>query len=179
LCDSEISRYRRTKSQTLAGKPTWGADETSFFLSFLPDVTTSHEIFVTDQPDFQRGQDFPGTSGLLPAIAQDFESGRVLMMAWMDESAWRETIETQRAVYFSRSRGKLWRKGETSGHQQIVKEARIDCDADTILLLVEQTGAACHEGYQSCFFRTIDSNYQTHIADERLVDPNSVYGRPD
>lgn len=93
---------------------------------------------MTDQPDFQRGQDFPGTSGLLPAIAQDFESGRVLMMAWMDESAWRETIETQRAVYFSRSRGKLWRKGETSGHQQIVKEARIDCDADTILLLVEQ-----------------------------------------
>ena len=132
---------------------------------------------MTDQPNFQLGQEFPGTTGLLPAIAQDHQSGRVLMMAWMDETAWRETIETQRAVYFSRSRGKLWRKGETSGHQQIVKEARIDCDADTILLLVEQTGAACHEGYESCFFRAIDNNFETRIADPRLVDPESVYGK--
>ena len=99
------------------------------------------------------------------------------MMAWMDETAWKETIETHRAVYFSRSRGKLWRKGETSGHQQVVKEARIDCDADTILLLVEQTGAACHEGYESCFFRTVDSEFKTQVADQRLVDPDTVYGK--
>ena len=132
---------------------------------------------VIDQPNFSRGHDFPGTSGLLPAIAQDHQSGRVLMMAWMDETAWKETIETQRAVYFSRSRGKLWRKGETSGHQQVVKEARIDCDADTILLLVEQTGAACHEGYESCFFRTVDSEFKTQVADQRLVDPDTVYGK--
>jgi len=130
---------------------------------------------VTDQPNFQRGQDFHGTTGLLPAIAQDVHSGRVLMMAWMDESAWKETLATKRAVYFSRSRGKLWRKGETSGHQQIVSEVRIDCDADSILLLVEQTGAACHKGYESCFFRTVDSEQKAHIADERLVDPESVY----
>ena len=72
---------------------------------------------------------------------------------------------------------KLWRKGETSGHQQVVKEARIDCDADTILLLVEQTGAACHEGYESCFFRTVDSEFKTQVADQRLVDPDTVYGK--
>ncbi len=80
------------------------------------------------------------------------------------------------ATYFSRSRGKLWRKGEESGHRQKVLQVRIDCDGDTILLSVEQTGAACHEGYASCFFRTIDQHGQVSLNQERLVDPKSVYG---
>ena len=86
-----------------------------------------------------------------------------------------ETLATGAAVYFSRSRGKLWRKGESSGHQQKVIEIRVDCDADTILLQVEQTGAACHEGYESCFFRTVNSDSSVAIADDRLVDPATVY----
>ena len=80
------------------------------------------------------------------------------------------------AVYFSRSRGRLWRKGETSGHRQRVIEVRVDCDADTILLRVEQTGAACHEGYRSCFFRAVGADRQLSVKDERLVDPAQVYG---
>ena len=95
---------------------------------------------MTNVPDFQKGVPFKGTSGLLPAIAQDSVTGRVLMMAWMDQQAWQETLSSGAAVYFSRSRGKLWRKGETSGHRQRVTEIRVDCDADSILLQVEQTG---------------------------------------
>ncbi|MCM2371628.1 phosphoribosyl-AMP cyclohydrolase [Aporhodopirellula aestuarii] len=113
---------------------------------------------------------------LLPAIAQDAESGRVLMLAWMNEEAWSETLQTGRAVYFSRSRGKLWRKGETSGHQQIVRSVQVDCDGDTILLHVDQTGAACHEGYASCFFRDVNSSGEVDIREPRLVDPADVYG---
>ncbi len=116
-----------------------------------------------------------GTAGLLPAIAQDATSGRVLMLAWMNAEAWEETLRSGYAVYYSRSRGKLWRKGETSGHQQRIVEIRVDCDADTILLNVEQVGAACHEGYASCFFRSIDRDGTAAIAEERLVDPKSVY----
>lgn len=127
---------------------------------------------LTAVADFSRG-----VEGLLPAIAQDAENDRVLMMAWMNEDALRETLATGRAVYFSRSRGKLWRKGETSGHQQLVREVRVDCDRDTILLRVTQTGAACHEGYESCFFRRVDRQARgLEVADERLVDPKSVYG---
>ncbi|QDT07601.1 phosphoribosyl-AMP cyclohydrolase [Rubripirellula lacrimiformis] len=128
-------------------------------------------------PNFSKGQPFDGTTGVLPAIAQDAQTGRVLMMAWMDETAWQETLATGQAVYFSRSRGKLWRKGETSGHRQSVVEVRVDCDADTILLQVQQTGAACHEGFASCFFRVVDPNGTATIADERLVDPATVYGK--
>lgn len=123
-------------------------------------------------PDFDRGQ------GLLPAIAQDATSGRVLMLAWMNADAWNETLTSGFAVYFSRSRGKLWRKGEESGHRQRVIEIRVDCDADTILLLVEQTGAACHEGYASCFFRRVDAEGNAAVVDERLKDPNDIYGVP-
>lgn len=90
-------------------------------------------------------------NGLVPAIAQQWDSGEVLMMAWMDESALRETLTTGRGVYFSRSRGARWAKGETSGHVQAVREARLDCDGDTVLLRVEQTGAACHTGDRTCF----------------------------
>jgi len=126
-------------------------------------------------PDFSRGQPFPGTGGLLPAIAQDAESDRVLMIAWMDRDAWDETLRTRRAVYFSRSRGQLWRKGESSGHTQSVVEIRVDCDADAILLRVRQVGVACHEGYESCFFRQADADGSLVVADKRLVDPDQVY----
>ncbi|MCA9138920.1 MAG: phosphoribosyl-AMP cyclohydrolase [Planctomycetales bacterium] len=122
--------------------------------------------------DFSRG-----TDGLLPAIAQDADSDRVLMMAWMNEEALRETLATGQAVYYSRSRKSLWRKGETSGHRQSVREIRVDCDRDTILLRVHQVGAACHEGFASCFFRSVDPDgLSLTVADERLVDPKDVYG---
>lgn len=114
-------------------------------------------------PDFSRGAD-----GLLPAIAQDAESGTVLMLAWMNQQAWEETLRTGRATYFSRSRNQLWCKGDTSGHIQLVVEARVDCDADAILLLVRQTGAACHENYRSCFFRTIDQDGSIHFNQSKL-----------
>jgi phosphoribosyl-AMP cyclohydrolase len=119
--------------------------------------------------------DFTKNNGLLPAIAQDAATGEVLMLAWMNEESYAETVRTGRAVYFSRSRNKLWRKGDDSGHVQHVKGIFVDCDADTILLKVEQVGAACHEGYRSCFFREIKADGQPHIASERLVDPASVY----
>ncbi|MCS7465912.1 phosphoribosyl-AMP cyclohydrolase [Stieleria sp. ICT_E10.1] len=129
-------------------------------------------IDVSAAVDFSRGVD-----GLLPAIAQDADSDRVLMMAWMNEDAFRETLATGQAVYYSRSRQSLWRKGETSGHRQSVKEIRVDCDRDTILLRVEQVGAACHEGFQSCFFRAVDPHDASlTTVDPRLVDPKKVYG---
>lgn len=123
----------------------------------------------TTSPDFSRS-----VQGLLPAIAQDSQTHEVLMFAWMNEEAYRETLATGFATYFSRSRNKLWRKGEESGHRQKVVELRIDCDADCILLLVEQTGAACHEGYASCFFRKWDTQ-QFSIDRARIVDPSAVY----
>src|SRR5438270_8300684 len=101
--------------------------------------------------------DFDKAGGLVPAIAQDADTGQVLMMAWMNQKAYEETLRTGRACYFSRSRGRLWRKGEESGHVQEVREVYVDCDADTILLKVKQIGgAACHEGYHSCFFRRVE-----------------------
>lgn len=121
--------------------------------------------------------DFDKSGGLIPAIAQDASSGTVLMLAWMNKEAYEETLRTGRAVYFSRSRNKLWRKGEESGNVQHVKQIMIDCDADTVLLMVEQVGgAACHEGYQSCFFRKLDQtgNIAGTIG-ERLFDPKQVY----
>jgi len=93
--------------------------------------------------------------GLVPVIAQQYDTGEVLMMAWANETALRETVETRRMCYFSRSRQRLWRKGETSGHVQTLKELRIDCDGDTLLALIDQTGAACHTGNRSCFYRSI------------------------
>ncbi len=116
-----------------------------------------------------------GIDGLLPAIAQDAASGAVLMMAWMNAESYAETVATGRAVYYSRTRKRLWRKGEESGHVQHVRDIRIDCDGDTILLVVEQVGgAACHEGYQSCFFRRhTTEGWQT--VGERIVDPAVLY----
>lgn len=127
-------------------------------------------------PNFAAGVPCPASGGnVLPVIAQDFQSGRVLMMAWMNEAALAETLATGRAVYFSRSRGTLWRKGETSGHRQRVREVRVDCDGDCILLHVDQTGAACHEGFASCFFRSLDVDHAVTVVDARLVDPSTVY----
>ena len=121
------------------------------------------------------GPDFERHGGLLPVVAQDATSGEVLMVAWMNAEAFAETVRTGRAIYYSRSRGRLWRKGEESGHIQHVKGIYVDCDADTILLKVEQTGVACHEGYESCFFRRIFPG-GVEIVEQRLADPAQVYG---
>jgi phosphoribosyl-AMP cyclohydrolase len=121
------------------------------------------------QPDFDKA------GGLVPAIAQDAATGQVLMLAWMNAEAWQETLRTRRAVYFSRSRNRLWRKGEESGNVQEVREIYVDCDADTILLKVHQVGgAACHEGYASCFFRRLTGD-GVEVVGERLFDPKVVY----
>jgi phosphoribosyl-AMP cyclohydrolase len=121
------------------------------------------------------GPDFTRAGGLVAAVAQDAATGEVLMVAWMNAEAYAETLRTGQAVYYSRSRGKLWRKGEESGHVQRVLAVYVDCDADTILLKVEQDGAACHEGYRSCFFRQVTPQGLQVVA-ERLVDPAHVYG---
>lgn len=123
----------------------------------------------TQTPDFDKG------GGLLPAIAQDAHTGEVLMLAWMNPESYAETLATGRAVYYSRSRNKLWRKGEESGHVQQVHAVYIDCDADTILLKVTQLGgAACHQGYASCFFRQVTSDGVQVVA-QRVFDPDQVY----
>lgn len=122
-------------------------------------------------PNFERG------GGLLPAIAQDADTGDVLMLAWMNAESYAETLATGRAVYFSRSRNKLWRKGEESGNVQQVEAVFIDCDADTILLKVRQIGgAACHEGFKSCFFRRITPQ-GVEVVGQRVFDPEKVYGK--
>ena len=113
--------------------------------------------------------------GLVPAIAQDFETSEVLMMAYMNREAFEKTVETEKAHYFSRSRGKLWFKGESSGHTQEVKGIFIDCDGDTILLKVKQNVAACHTGHYSCFFRKIEEGGCAEISDKRF-DEEKVYG---
>jgi phosphoribosyl-AMP cyclohydrolase len=115
--------------------------------------------------------DFKG--GLLPAIVQDASTKEVLMLAYMNKEALELTLETGLAHYYSRSRQKLWKKGEESGHVQRVKEVRVDCDADCLLLLVEQDTAACHTGYVSCFYRDIDG----HIVGKKAFDPGAVYAR--
>lgn len=110
---------------------------------------------------------------LIPAIAQDWKTGEVLMLAYMNSIALKKTVETGVAHYWSRSRGKLWRKGESSGNEQIVKEILVDCDEDAILLKVEQKGGACHTGYRSCFYRTLEGR----TVGERVFDPDDVYKR--
>lgn len=121
-----------------------------------------------ESPDFEKG--------LLPAIAQDADTGEILMVAYMNDQAWQETLRTRRAVYWSRRRG-LWRKGEESGHFQEVVEIRIDCDLDTILLRVRQHGgAACHTGHRSCFHRRLDGD-DWQVVGEPLFDPAKVYAK--
>jgi phosphoribosyl-AMP cyclohydrolase len=121
-------------------------------------------------PDFSKSE-------LIPVIAQDEATGDVLMLAYMNADAWDETLKTGRVCYFSRSRNKLWRKGEESGNVQEVKGIYYDCDADTLLIKVNQIGgAACHEGYRSCFFRRIDpATRDVEVVGERLFDPKAVY----
>ena len=112
--------------------------------------------------------------GLIPAIAQQFDTHEVLMMAWMNRASIEETLETGRVCYWSRSRNRFWRKGESSGQMQVLKEFRIDCDADTILLLVDQTGPACHTGRRSCFYNKVEGD-QVIIDREVLIDPSTLY----
>ncbi|MBX3591276.1 MAG: phosphoribosyl-AMP cyclohydrolase [Burkholderiaceae bacterium] len=113
--------------------------------------------------------------GLVPAIAQEASSDRILMVAWMNREALAETVATGRAVYWSRSRGRLWRKGEESGHAQAVREVRLDCDGDVVLLKVEQVGGiACHTGRHSCFFRRLEDKRWV-VVDPVLKDPESIY----
>ena len=121
--------------------------------------------------------DFDKAGGLIPAVAQDADTGQVLMLAWMNREAFEETLRTGRACYFSRSRNKLWRKGEESGHVQEVRGVYLDCDADTVLLKVKQVGgAACHEGYASCFFREVTPDGPRVVA-EKVFDPKAVYAK--
>lgn len=120
--------------------------------------------------------DFEKKQGLVPVIVQDWKTGEVLMMAYMNAESWAKTQETGKACFWSRSRKKIWLKGETSGHVQIVKEVYLDCDNDALLLKVEQVGgAACHTGYRSCFYRRIENGRAESIG-ERVFDPKEVYG---
>ena len=115
-------------------------------------------------PDFSRG--------LVAAVAQDAETGEVLMLAWMNREAWDKTQETGEAHYYSRSRQCLWHKGGTSGHVQKVRSIRLDCDSDAVLLRIDQTGAACHEGYRSCFFREREKDGRVRLCAPRVAEPN-------
>jgi phosphoribosyl-AMP cyclohydrolase len=118
------------------------------------------------------------SDGLIPAIIQDNDNGRVLMMGWMNRASLEATIATGKTHFWSRSRGKFWVKGETSGHIQTVKDIAFDCDGDTLLIKVEQVGAACHEGYRSCFFRSItDGGTAVRGTEPQLQTPEQIYGR--
>ena len=117
-------------------------------------------------------------SGLIPAIIQEQSSGRVLMMAWMNRVSLEKTLATGKTHFWSRSRQKFWMKGESSGHTQSVKNIAFDCDGDTLLLQVEQIGAACHEGYKSCFFRSAEGNSSGFkITEPQLEKPEEIYGK--
>jgi phosphoribosyl-AMP cyclohydrolase len=119
--------------------------------------------------------DFKKMGGLIPAVVQDEKTGEVLMLAFMNKDAWEATLKTGRATYYSRTRQTLWIKGKTSGNAQIVKEIRIDCDDDTVLLKVEQIGgAACHTGYRSCFYKIVDGE-SVHISGKPVFNPEEVY----
>lgn len=118
------------------------------------------------------------SNGLIPAIIQEEATGKVLMMAYMNKDSIEMTVKTGKTHFWSRSRNKFWMKGESSGHIQLVKSISFDCDADTLLIQVEQIGAACHEGYKTCFYRTVNTNNGTIIINqERLVDPDKIYGK--
>ncbi len=117
-----------------------------------------------------------GPDGLVPAIVQDVETGRVVMLAYMDREALRRTVQEGRTVFFSRSRRTYWVKGEHSGHVQLVREVRLDCDGDAVLVLVDQKVGACHEGYFSCFFRRLEGG-EWKVVDEKVFEPEEVYGR--
>ena len=120
--------------------------------------------------------DFSKLNGLLTAVVQDHQTGRVLMVGFMNEESFRKTVESGFVTFFSRSRNKLWMKGETSGHRLVVKEISTDCDRDALLIKVEALGpGVCHEGYQSCFFRRLENN-EWKVTEPRAYDPAAVYG---
>jgi phosphoribosyl-AMP cyclohydrolase len=124
---------------------------------------------LTLKPDFSKH------NGLIPAVVQNADNGKVLMLAYMNELAWDRTVETGKAHYWSRSRQKLWLKGEESGHVQLVREIFLDCDLDTILLKVEQIGgAACHTGYETCFYRRYEGDH-LQVVEPPVFDPKEVY----
>jgi phosphoribosyl-AMP cyclohydrolase len=176
--DEELASTIQTRIQpptpTLASA--WRADYAGSFtlVTLFPSAAVRlRSIRVvsdpTQVPDFAKGD------GLLPAIAQDTATGAVLMLAYMNAESYAETLKTGRAVYYSRSRNRLWRKGEESGHVQEVRAIFVDCDADTILLKVHQVGgAACHEGYASCFFRQVTPE-GLKVIGQRVFDPKEVY----
>lgn len=143
-----------------------------------PAKSRSCSILVLRVSEPEVGPNFDKAE-LIPVIAQDQTSGTVLMLAYMNRTAYEETLQTGRVCYYSRSRNKLWRKGEESGNVQIVKEIYFDCDADTLLIKVEQIGgAACHEGYQSCFFRRLNTHgTDFEVVGDRIFDPHAVYGK--
>ena len=116
--------------------------------------------------------------GLIPAIVQEQSTGRVLMMAWMNRASLETTLKTGKTHFWSRSRQKFWMKGESSGHVQVVKDVAFDCDGDTLLIQVEQTGAACHEGYKSCFFRSVEGDGSAfRVTEAQLQTPDQIYGK--
>jgi phosphoribosyl-AMP cyclohydrolase len=147
-----------------------------------PDQTPQHSIKTNERA--RTGDSLPWAEvraslkltkdGLIPAIAQQHDSGEVLMMAWMNLESLDETLATGRVCYWSRSRGKLWRKGESSGQVQHLRELRLDCDGDTLLLLVDQTGPACHTGRRNCFYNALRGERVEVIA-EPLIDPEELY----
>lgn len=116
------------------------------------------------------------SNGLIPAVVQEAETGRVLMVAWMNKESLRRTLEIGETVFWSRSRREFWHKGATSGHTQKVVDIALDCDKDCLLIQVRQSGAACHEGYKSCFYRSI-RNGELVVTEPRVVDPQTVYGK--
>ncbi len=116
------------------------------------------------------------SNGLIPAVVQEASTGRVLMVAWMNKESLRRTLEIGETVFWSRSRKEFWHKGATSGHTQKVKDVAFDCDKDVLLVQVEQSGAACHEGFKSCFFRSIRGE-AVEVTEPKLVDPEKVYGK--
>lgn len=121
-------------------------------------------------PNFEKG------NGLIPAIIQDYQTDKVLMLGFLNKLAWEKTLETGLVHFYSRTKNKLWLKGETSGHYLILKEVYIDCDEDTILLKVEPKGPVCHEGYVSCFYRKLE-NDELKIVENKLFHPEEVYGK--
>lgn len=122
--------------------------------------------------------DFSKGGGLVPAIVQDYETGKVLMLAYINRESWEKTLETGEAHYWSRSRQELWHKGATSGKVQRIREIYADCDNDTVLFKIEQVGgAACHTGYESCFHKKVERNGTATIVGEKIFDPREVYGK--
>jgi phosphoribosyl-AMP cyclohydrolase len=139
------------------------------FLARLDYVEIASSMSFYDQLKFD-------ANGLIPAIIQEQKTGRVLMFAWMNRASLEKTVETGKTHFWSRSRQKFWMKGEESGHVQVVKDIAFDCDGDVLLVQVEQTGAACHEGYKSCFFRSVD-NDGVKITEKQLQKPEEIYAK--